>query len=244
MAPLPTLERLARDLGVPLDGAALDRFARYRDLLLEWNRRANLTSVTDPEEVEVKLFADSLALCPAIARFRATGGGQDALRLADIGAGAGFPGLALKIADPSLEVVLIEATGKKVAFMEAAIQALALEGARAVHGRAEELAHRPEYRGRFDVVTARAVARLPTLLEYCLPFCRPGGLGLFPKGRDAQAEAEDASRALATLQARLVGVEPVAVPDLAGTTIVTVEQVGPAPKEYPRRAGLPAKRPL
>lgn len=244
MGRLPTLERLARALGVPLDEAALDRFERYRALLLDWNQRINLTRVTDPQQVEVKLFADSLALLPYIRRYCATRLERGSGRLVDIGSGAGFPGIPAKIVEPSLDVVLIEATSKKVAFLNAAIEALELGGVRAVHSRAEELAHDRAYRGRFDLVTARGVARLTTLLEYCLPYCRPGGWGIFPKGRDAQAEADEAANALRTLKARLVGVEPVPIPELSGTAIVTVEQIGAVPATYPRRAGMPSKRPL
>ncbi|MDI3339873.1 MAG: 16S rRNA (guanine(527)-N(7))-methyltransferase RsmG [Sphaerobacter sp.] len=243
MTALPTLTRLAEALGVPLDDAALDRFARYRDLLLDWNQRVNLTRVTDPTEVELRLFADSLLLVPYLRRFREANPATP-LRLVDVGSGGGFPGIPLKIALPDLDVTLVDATAKKVAFLDAAIAALGLADARAVHGRAEELGHLPDYRGRFDVVTARAVARLPTLLEYCLPLLRPGGLGLFPKGRDATAEAAEARTALATLHARLVAVDPAPLEELAGTAIVVVEQTMPVPASYPRRAGLPAKRPL
>jgi len=243
MTALPTLTRLAEALGVALDATAFDRFARYRDLLLDWNQRVNLTRVTEPTEVEIRLFADSLLLVPYLRRFREAHPGTPP-RLADVGTGGGFPGIPLKIAMPDFDLTLIEATGKKVAFLDAAIAALDLPGARAVHGRAEDLAHLPDYRGRFDLVTARAVARIPTLLEYCLPLLRPGGWGLFPKGRDAEEETAEAANALATLNARLLAVDPAPVPELAGTKIVVVEQIKPVPSKYPRRAGLPAKRPL
>lgn len=243
MIQLPTLERLASALGVTLTTEALAHFAHYRDLLLDWNKRVNLTRVTDPVEVEVRLFADALLLLPYIRQFHAANPSEP-LRLVDIGAGAGFPGLPLKIAEPELDVLLIEGTGKKVAFMEATIAELGLTGVRAVHGRAEDLAHQPEHRGRFDLVTARAVARLPTLLEFCLPFLRRGGWGLFPKGREAQIEVDEAAQALKTFQARVIGVEPAPLPELAGTTVVLVEQAGVVPKKYPRRAGMPVKRPL
>ncbi|HET9017896.1 MAG TPA: 16S rRNA (guanine(527)-N(7))-methyltransferase RsmG [Thermomicrobiaceae bacterium] len=238
------LRAVANTLGVPLEPDAVERFTRYRDLLLDWNRRVNLTRVTDPVEVEVRLFADALALYPFLQRQRMSHPVARPRRLIDVGSGGGFPGLPLKIVDPTLDVVLLEATGKKVTFLEAAIAELDLDGVRAVHGRAEEYAHQPAFRARFDLVTARGVARLPTLLEFCLPFLRPGGWGIFPKGRDAETEASDSARALETLGGQLVAVEPIPLPELSGSVIVAVEQASPAPSTYPRRAGLPVKRPL
>lgn len=239
-----TLERLASELGLTLDAVALNQFRLYADLLLDWNQRMNLTRVTDAEEIQIKLFADALALAPSILRYQGAHDGTTRLKLIDIGAGAGFPGLPLKIVNPELDVTLLDATGKKVRFLEAVIAELGIEGVTALHGRAEDLAHRPDLRGRFDIVVARAVARLPALLELSLPFLRIGGLGLFPKGVDAAAEAAESAGALKRLRARLVSVEPVALPELAGTVIVAVEQVGKPPAEYPRRPGMPVKHPL
>lgn len=244
MPELLTLQRLAASLTVALDVRALERFALYRDLLLDWNQRVNLTRITEPGEVELRLFGDALALHPYVRRQAEAHPAARARRLIDVGSGAGFPGLPLKIVDPTLDVVLLEATGKKVTFLEAAIAELELDGVRAVHGRAEDFAHQSAFRARFDLVTARGVARLPTLLEVCLPFLRPGGWGIFPKGRDAAVEASDSANALATLGARLLAVDPAPLPELEGTVIVVAEQVGPVPSGYPRRAGLPVKHPL
>lgn len=244
MQPFVTLERLAGELGLPLDAVVLDRFRLYADLLLDWNQRMNLTRVTGPEEIQIKLFADALTLAPYILRYQAARRRATRPKLIDIGSGAGFPGLPLKILNPELDVTLLEATGKKVRFLEAVIAELGLGEVTAVHGRAEDLAHRPDLRGHFDFAVARAVARLPALLELSLPFCRVGGLGLFPKGVDAAAEVAAAAGALKQLRARLVSIEPVALPELAGTVIVAVEQVGKPPAEYPRRPGMPAKNPL
>lgn len=244
MQPFVTLERLAGELGLTLDAVALDRFRLYANLLLDWNQRMNLTRVTGAEEIQVKLFADALALMPFLLRYQAAHERTIRLKLIDVGSGPGFPGLPLKIVYPELDVTLLEATGKKVRFLEAVIAALGLGEVTALHGRAEDLAHRPDLRGRFDIVVARAVARLPALLELSLPFCRVGGLGLFPKGVDAAAEVAEAAGALKKLRARLVGIAPVALPELAGTVIVAVEQVGKPPAEFPRRPGMPVKHPL
>lgn len=244
MPSLPLLRAKSTELGLTLDETALERFEAYRALLIEWNERFNLTGVTEPDEIERRLFFDSLALSPLLQRHRVASRVTGNLRLVDVGTGAGFPGLPLKIADPTIELTLIDATAKKVGFLNEAIRVLGLTETRAVHGRSEELARNPAYRSAFDVVIARAVAKLPTLIELCMPFCGPRGWGLFPKGRDIDAEVESAANALAALRSKLIGVESPALPELSGTTIVIIEQVGKPPKPYPRRTGLPSKEPL
>lgn len=241
METLASLRQITEGIGVELDDRAIERFAAYRDLLLDWNQRVNLTRITEPQEVERRLFGDSLVLLPFIDGWHEKNAGT--IKLADVGAGAGFPGLALKIARPEIELTLIEATGKKVDFMRTVIEDLGLTDVTAIHGRSEELAHDRAYRQHFDVVTARAVARLATLLEYCQPLVRPGGLGIYPKGIDIQAEAAEAANSLRLLGARLLGIE---TPPANGatTSIVRVEQRAKIDPRYPRRAGLPAKRPL
>lgn len=246
METLPTLRHIAEGNGVELDAQAIERFAAYRDLLLDWNQRVNLTRITDPEEVERRLFGDSITLLPFIDDWRrahASGFAGVAVKLADVGAGAGFPGLALKIARPEIDLTLVEATGKKVDFMRRVIEELALSAANAIHGRSEELAHDKVYRQQFDIITARAVARLSTLLEYCQPLVRPGGLGLYPKGLDIDAEVAGATNAFTLLGARLLGLETPSG-DEPATTIIRVEQRTKIDRRYPRQAGLPAKRPL
>ena len=162
-----------RQLGLTLSDTQFEQFQLYRAELLDWNTRMNLTAITNPEEVLLKHFLNSLTLLAVI--------DKPHLRLLDIGTGAGFPGLPLKIVRPQWSVTLLEATGKKVMFLNHVIETLQLEDVVAIHGRAEELAHKPAYRATFDVVTARAVAAIPTLLEYAAPYCRVGGLIIFPK---------------------------------------------------------------
>src|SRR5712692_1445892 len=173
----------------------IQQFLRYRQELLDWNTRFNLTAITDPEEILIKHFLDSLSLQMAYDRPGA--------RLLDIGAGAGFPGLPLKIVRPQWHVTLLEATGKKVTFLQHVIETLQLKNVVAVHGRAEELAHKAEYRASFDVVTARAVASLPTLLEYAAPFCRVGGRIIFPKKGKLTEEQALGKRAAVQVEAVL-----------------------------------------
>lgn len=233
------LSAAAARFGVPLGPVQLARFDAYRRLLLDRTARVNLTAVKDPNEVERRLFLDALLMVPAVDRLCPPLAGVET-RVIDIGSGAGFPGLALKIARPDLRVTLIEATGKKAAFLVDAIAELELSGIDAIHVRAEELGHDPAYRGRYDIATARGVASLPALLELCAPFLRVGGNALFPKGEAIAEELRAARHA-----APLLGVRLADVVTLPGTTrLVRIEKVSATPARYPRRPGLPARDPL
>src|SRR5438128_3931677 len=226
-----------RQFGLELNEQELEQFLRYREELLEWNTRINLTAITDPAEVLLKHFLDSLSLLLVYDR--------PAARLLDIGAGAGFPGLPLKIVRPQWHVVLLEATGKKIKFLQHIIEALQLKDVVVVHGRAEELAHKAEYRASFDVVTARAVASLPTLLEYAAPFCRVGGLIILPKKGDLVEELIQGKRAARDVGAVLRADVPVTLPGLEdGRRLLVWEQVRKCPTQFPRSGGVIAKRPL
>ena len=232
----PFLEGLRR-LGLELTGKQSDQFLWYQQELLDWNTRVNLTSITNPEEVLIKHFLDSLSLLVAYDI-------PDA-RFLDIGAGAGFPGLPLKIVRPRWNVVLVEATGKKVTFLQHVIEMLQLNGVIAVHERAEELAHQAEYRGSFDVVTARAVASLPTLLEYAAPFCRIGGQIIFPKKGDLAGEMIRGKRAAQLLGASFKADIPVTLPGLDDNRRLLVwKQMSKCPEQYPRNGSIMAKKPL
>lgn len=244
MEAFPILARYQQELGYRLDAVAINRLERLRDLLLAWNTRFNLTRVTDPLEVETRLYLDALAMLPLIRATRGAGESAQPVKLIDVGAGAGFPGLPLKILAPEIELVLIEATAKKVVFLDEAIQALGLSDTLAVHGRAEELAHDARFRSRFDVVTARAVAHLPALVEMCMPFCRVGGRGIFPKGRDLDQELASASKALHMLRCQLLRADTSRITELDRTTFVLVQQVSKPPATFPRRPGIPTKDPL
>jgi 16S rRNA (guanine527-N7)-methyltransferase len=224
-------------LGLELSQQQLGQFLRYREELLDWNTRINLTAISDPEEVLIKHFLDSLSLLMAY-------GVPDA-RLLDIGAGAGFPGIPLKIVRPQWQVVLLEATGKKVRFLQHSIETLQLQDVVAVHGRAEELAHKAEYRASFDVVTARAVASLPTLLEYAAPFCRVGGQIIFPKKGELAEELAQGKRAAQQLGAVLKDDVAVLLPGLEdGRRLLVWEQVRKCPAQFPRTGSMMAKKPL
>jgi 16S rRNA (guanine527-N7)-methyltransferase len=236
----PLLEGAAA-LGVPLDAVQVERFARLRALLLDWNTRVNLTAITDPAEVATRLFLDALTCLLALP----AAAPHEPRALLDVGSGAGFPGLALAIACPRWQITSLEATAKKVRFQQAVIAELGLTTARTIAGRAEELAHTQDLRARFDVVTARALAALPALLEYCAPFARIGGVVIAPKKGELVAEIAAGRAAAKLLGAQLLPPIPVTVPPLDdGRVLVVARQERPSPAQYPRAAGAPLKRPL
>ena len=194
----------------------------------------NLTAITEPEAVETLHFLDSLTLPESTLG-----------RVLDVGSGAGFPGVPLKIAFPGLRMELLEATGKKAAFLRELVAALGLEDVAVHHGRAEDLGREPSLRGAFDAVLARGVARLSTLAELTLPFLRVGGVLVAHKSADVGAEVDGAAEAVRTLGGAAPVVHSVSAPGLDdGRTLVVVEKVSATPDKYPRRAGMPAKRPI
>lgn len=237
---MPTPEALLADTaaawGLPLSAAQLAMFARYADELRAYNAHTNLTAITEPAEIYVRHFIDSLSL--------ALHWGSQPESLVDIGTGAGFPGLPLKILRPELELLLIDSVAKKTAFVSHMIALLGLQGARVIAGRAEALGRDPQERERHAVVTARAVADLRVLAEYGLPLLRVGGRLLAPKGAGASEEAAAAVGAIERLGGRLLGVEPVALPGVEPRAVVVIGKVAPTDPRYPRAVGVPARRPL
>lgn len=236
------LQEWAERFGAPLTEQQIAAFQTYRDELLAWNSsRANLTAITDPDEVESRLFLESL-WCAAALPIGITSGG----RLIDVGSGGGFPGLPLAIAFPDMDVTLLEATRKKVNFLQHIVGRLDLRNCRAFHGRAEEIAHEPKRRESYDAVTARALALMPALVELCLPFLKEGGTLIAPKGADAEQEMDAASNALSVLGGEAHGIilpEPDS-PIPADHRLVIIHKVTPTPDSYPRRSGAPTRRPL
>lgn len=236
---LATLSRESAIYGVRLTPAQLRQFETYLSLLSEWSQRVNLVGNASPEVVLRRHFLESLAL-GAVLRER------EILRpdagVLDVGAGAGFPGVVLKIAWPTIRLTLLEATAKKVAFLSALVNALEFITTPVLAGRAETLAHDPALRSRFDLVLARAVAPLPALIELTLPFARVGGRVATPKGSRAADEVAAAAHALTVLGGRAFTV-PLLVPGPAQTLVCVVKR-RETPAEYPRRPGIPAKSPL
>lgn len=240
------MERLiegAKLLGIQLTAQQQADFERYTQELIEWNQKFNLTAITDYEQVQIRHFLDSIS-CLAAKEIRTALKGPNP-RVIDVGSGAGFPGIPLKIICPTIHLTLLEATGKKVTFLEHIIEQLNLRNVVAIKARAEELAHDPVHRQRYDLVMARAVAELPVLMEYTLPFCAKGGWVVAQKGESGAAEAWSARRAISILGGELRRVMPV---ELAGLpedrSLVIVQKVSPTPADYPRRPGVPARHPL
>ena len=230
------LKTIAASLGVPLDETALERFDRYAQLLVDWNEKINLTAITDPQEICVKHFADSLSL---LAKVELAQGAS----LIDVGTGAGFPGLALKIARPDLQVTLLDSTKKKLMVLEEISQSLDLN-VKLLHQRAEEAGQDPAYRDRFDIVTARAVANLAVLAEYCLPFARVGGRFLAMKSAKTQEELTGAKKAIAMLGGRLREIHTLQLETAGERTILELEKKSPTPALYPRPSAKIARFPL
>jgi 16S rRNA (guanine527-N7)-methyltransferase len=227
----------AREFGIELTPAQLDAFETHYREMTAWNERVNLTSITERDQVIVKHFLDSLSVALAF-------GDKIPRSLIDVGAGAGFPGLPLKIVYPDMRVTLLEATGKKVEFLKHAIAQLNLRDTMAIHSRAEDLAHDPAHREKYDVAVARAVAEMSVLLEYTLPFVRVGGMFIAQKGVDVEEEMRNASRALEILGGRVRSIISVQLPELERRHLIVVEKVAVTSVKYPRRAGLPSKQPL
>ncbi len=226
-------------LGLTLTEQQSQAFHLYHKELVSWNTRFNLTAITDSEGVQVRHFLDSLSCLMAIGEIRQ---GQS---LIDVGSGAGFPGLPLKIVVPGLRLTLLEATGKKTDFLRHIVDTLELRDVTVIHARAEQAGQDPFHREAYDWVTARAVAAMPTLVEYLMPFCRLGGHCLAQKGEDAAAEVSMADSAIRLLGGRLSRLVPVELPGLAETRhLVIIDKVARTPDKYPRPSGRPAKRPL
>ncbi len=233
------LQAGATKLGLRLSSVHLEQFELYYRELIDWNQRVNLTSVTDYTEVQTRHFLDSLTVIQTMDQ------PPDDSRVMDVGAGAGLPGLPLKIVFPGMRLVLLEATGKKTAFLSHLVDRLGLNDVEVVTGRAEEVAHQPEYREGFDVVLSKGVASLAALVELTLPFCAIGGVLSAHKKGDIYKELARAERAITTLGGQLREVHKVELEDLSGDfQLVVIDKISATPQKYPRRSGIPAKRPL
>ncbi|MBR5319803.1 MAG: 16S rRNA (guanine(527)-N(7))-methyltransferase RsmG [Peptococcaceae bacterium] len=214
------------------------QFVTYFDMLIDWNQKINLTAIEEPTEVAYKHFVDSACLMRVVPDLKHK-------TMIDIGTGAGFPGVPLNIMEPELYVTLFDSLNKRILFLQELCKALELKNIRAVHGRAEEFGIKPDYRQQFDIATARAVARMPVLLEICLPFVKKGGIFIALKGPELENEIKESNNALKELGGKVVDVQQFTLADGAYTrNLAVIEKIKDTPKKYPRKAGTPQKKPL
>lgn len=234
--PLSLLSDGAKALGIELSSGQMDQFCEYARLLVEWNQRMNLTAITDPEGIAVRHFVDSLTLLRAAPP-------PPKAKLLDVGAGAGFPSIPACIARPDLKPTLLDSLNKRLIFLHTLTEALDIP-AELVHQRAEDAGRMPEYREGFDLVCARAVARLSALCEYCLPFVRVGGCFAALKGPDGPQELTEAGRAIDLLGGGQAQLHPFTLPDGSERVVITIKKLRPTPTKYPRKGTKIVKLPL
>ena len=229
-----------RELGITLSEQQLEQFYRYYKLLVEWNKVMNLTGITELEEVVSKHFIDSLALVKEVPL-------QDGRKVSgiDVGTGAGFPGIPLKIAFPNLKITLLDSLNKRIKFLNEVISQLGLQNVETIHGRAEEYAKNKEYREKYDLCVSRAVSNLATLSEYCLPYVKIGGTFISYKSGTVQEEAEEAEKAINILGGQVKDITYFKLPDSEiDRSLVIINKKKSTPGKYPRKAGTPLKEPL
>jgi 16S rRNA (guanine527-N7)-methyltransferase len=233
------LKEGAAQFNLDLTEAQLAAFEIYQRELLDWNRRVNLTRIVAPAEIVTKHFLDSLSVAMALPE--QTG----PLSIIDVGSGAGFPGLPLKIARPEIRLTLVEATGKKTAFLQHMVQTLGLTDVTVLHARAEEAGQMPAHRQRYQVAVARAVASLPVLAEYTLPFVAVGGIVIAQKGQQPADEIQAGANALGMLGGKLLRVQRISIPGLPDERhLLLLKKIRPTPKQFPRRPGTPTQKPI
>lgn len=231
------LTNLLEQWNIELSDVSLNQFQKYYELLIEWNEKINLTAITEKEDVIVKHFLDSAALLSYMDLSEQS--------IIDIGTGAGFPGIVLKIMCPSCKVTLLDSLNKRIKFLNEVIDVLDLKNINAVHGRAEDFAHDKQYREKYDIVTSRAVANLSTLSEYCLPFAKVNGMFIPYKSGNIDEELSESKKAISILGSSVEKVERFILPNTDfERSLVFVKKNKATQKQYPRKSGIPSKNPL
>lgn len=231
-------EQQLAELEIKLSEKQKEQFHQYYELLVEWNKVMNLTGITEYDEVNEKHFVDSLSVKKVIDL-------EKIESVIDIGTGAGFPGIPLKIAYPHLHVVLLDSLQKRIKFLDTVIETLGLENIETLHGRAEDYAKKVEYREQFDICVSRAVANLSTLSEYCIPYVKKGGAFISYKSGEVDEEVKQSEKAVQILGGKIKDIIKFQLPGTEiGRSFVKIEKVESTKKKYPRKAGLPAKEPL
>lgn len=236
---MSTLAAYASSLfGISISDEHVRQFDRLTELLLRWNERMNLTAITDPAAIAIKHYLDALTLAQVMPPV-------DGLELLDVGAGAGFPGLPLAIVFPRLQVTLMDSTAKKLRFIDEVAEALELHNVSSRHARAEDAGQDKRHREAYDIVVARAVARMPVLAEYTLPLCKLDGQVIAMKGTSAFEETAAAAKAITACGGELFGLEEIKLPTLDNPRyLIVIDKVNPTPRRYPRKAGIPSRQPI
>lgn len=238
MSFIDELTSVMAEYGLNATESQIRAFNRYYELLCEWNEKINLTAITEPKEVAIKHIVDSLS-CYKEELFK------NGSSLIDVGTGAGFPGLPLKIFCPTLKLTLLDSLNKRVKFLQLVVNELGLNDVEIIHARSEEAARNKKYREKFDMVTARAVARLPIICEYCLPFIKIGGTFIALKGRQYEEEIIEAQKAIKTLGGEIAETLPVKLPEIDDKrAVIYIRKIKSTPKVYPRKAGTPERNPI
>lgn len=223
-------------LGVRFCVKQLEQFFEYMELLIEWNEKMNLTAITEPEEIILKHFIDSITILKDI---------EDNSKIVDVGTGAGFPGVPLSIMNPTLKITLVDSLNKRLIFLQEVVNKLQLKNVEIIHARAEEFGQNKKYRESFDVATSRAVANLSTLSEYLVPLVKVGGKVVSMKAADAQQEINDAKKAIEVLGGAIEKIDEFNLPQSdIGRTVITIRKQKQTPNKYPRKPGTPSKEPI
>ncbi|MTI80685.1 MAG: 16S rRNA (guanine(527)-N(7))-methyltransferase RsmG [Firmicutes bacterium] len=236
---ISTLQKCEQEIGYNFNKEQLNQFNLYYNILIDSNKNVNLTSITDPEEVAVKHFIDSITCLKLI-------NAEQSKKIIDVGTGAGFPGIVFKIVTENDDsMILLDSLQKRVDFLNTVIKELKLKNITAIHGRAEEIARETTHRESYDLVVSRAVANLSVLCEYCLPFLKTGGMFIAMKGPKGKQEIDEAQKAINTLGGELIDIKEINLPiSNESRNLILINKVSTTPDKYPRRPGIPNKKPI
>ena len=234
-----TFERLLTEysnkIDIEISKKEIDLLYRYMNLLLDWNNKINLTAITKEEDIILKHFIDSISINEYL---------KEKNKIMDIGTGAGFPGIPLKIINPNMEFILVDSLNKRINFLEEVAKELCLEKMQLIHSRVEDLAKNMNYREKADIIVSRAVANLRVLVEYMLPFVKKEGICICMKGPNIEEEIEEGKKAIEILGGKIEKIENLLLPGNLERNLIIIKKIKNTPEKYPRKAGIPAKQPL